>query len=292
MSAAMGARTGEAEGGLFPPSERVIFANNPLIEVVAQVRFPPILKIEQSPADFQERIRHTLPLLEQVGGAFNLNLPQGMPPLPPQVMQLLGGQFGGPAYRFQNEARDTTLTLATAALTFSTNIYTRWEDFLVQLHVPLVALEEIYQPAFYTRIGLRYINAIRRSKIGLAPDLAWSKLIRDNVLGEIGVPAFEHRVQTASKQIVLKMTKPNGSILFQHGISTIAGDQTPAYMIDFDIYREERTEITDAERVLSEYHSLAGHGFRWCIKPELRDALGPNPVEGGGRAKAPPRAHA
>ena len=109
---------------------------------------------------------------------------------------------------------------------------------------------------------------------------------------EIGVPAFEHRVQTASKQIILKITKPNGSILFQHGISTIAGDQTPAYMIDFDIYREERTEITDAERVLSEYHSLAGHGFRWCIKPELRDALGPNPVEGGGRAKAPPRAHA
>src|SRR5713226_162290 len=53
----------------FPDSQRVIYDRNPLEEVVCQVKFPPILKIDSAaPAAFQDEIRGTYPLLQEVPG--------------------------------------------------------------------------------------------------------------------------------------------------------------------------------------------------------------------------------
>ena len=45
--------------------DRVRYTKNPLVEVVAQVRFPRILEIDdQLPSDFQRALRQDYPLLE------------------------------------------------------------------------------------------------------------------------------------------------------------------------------------------------------------------------------------
>lgn len=45
---------------LFPPTQRVIYHKNPLVEVVCQLRFPTILKIDaEIPVAFQEAVRST-----------------------------------------------------------------------------------------------------------------------------------------------------------------------------------------------------------------------------------------
>ncbi|WJI52911.1 TIGR04255 family protein [Mesorhizobium sp. C089B] len=63
----------------FPNSERVIYARSPLVQVICQIRFPKILRIEASPpADFQDQVRDLYPIVEQ-------QLPPGMQDLPPEV---------------------------------------------------------------------------------------------------------------------------------------------------------------------------------------------------------------
>ena len=48
-----------------PDYERVIYEYNPLIEVIAQIRFPTILKItSQEPVDFQDSVRFEYPIFE------------------------------------------------------------------------------------------------------------------------------------------------------------------------------------------------------------------------------------
>jgi uncharacterized protein (TIGR04255 family) len=50
----------------FPDSDRVIYDRNPLIEVICQLRFPPILRVDSEvPARFQEQIRDDFPLLTE-----------------------------------------------------------------------------------------------------------------------------------------------------------------------------------------------------------------------------------
>ena len=51
----------------FPDAKRIIFRKNPLTEVVCQLRFPPILKIDaEVPANFQEAIRTEFEILSNV----------------------------------------------------------------------------------------------------------------------------------------------------------------------------------------------------------------------------------
>src|SRR6266852_706318 len=46
----------------FPEFTRVIYQRNPLVEVVCQLRFSPILRIDTDPpAEFQDRIRSAFP---------------------------------------------------------------------------------------------------------------------------------------------------------------------------------------------------------------------------------------
>ena len=45
----------------FPEVERVIYERNPLDEVICQLRFPAILKIDEPPIAFQEQIRTRYP---------------------------------------------------------------------------------------------------------------------------------------------------------------------------------------------------------------------------------------
>src|SRR5512133_4231716 len=46
----------------FPKVKRVIYRHNPLDQVICQIRFPPILKIDaQIPSEFQDRVRKHFP---------------------------------------------------------------------------------------------------------------------------------------------------------------------------------------------------------------------------------------
>jgi uncharacterized protein (TIGR04255 family) len=74
---------------LFPDVPRVIYEVNPLEEVICQLRFLPVLKIDtEPPAGFQEEIRAEYPLYESKSP---LRLPAGLPSSLVQMILPLGG---------------------------------------------------------------------------------------------------------------------------------------------------------------------------------------------------------
>ena len=258
---------------LFPDSPRVIYERDPLTQVICQLRFPPLLKIEgEPPAEFQERIRDMYPLLET---AARVVLP---PNVPPEVAQLVGAAKSGANYQFHTENRENTLGLAPDSISLTTTNYTRWEHFWELLKPALVALVDIYRPSFFVRIGLRYQNAIQREAIGLG-DRPWSNLLRAEIAGELVVPHFEENLKEA--QHVLRMRTPNDDcgVLLQHGLGVVEGCGENCYLIDFDFYVDRKTGVSDAEPILDRFHRRAGRAFRWCITPTLHHALGPNALD-------------
>jgi uncharacterized protein (TIGR04255 family) len=61
----------------FPEAPRVIYEKNPLDEVLCQLRFPTVLKIDaEPPAAFQELIRADYPFYERKP---TFKLPPGLP---------------------------------------------------------------------------------------------------------------------------------------------------------------------------------------------------------------------
>lgn len=256
---------------LFPERPRTLYETNPLIEVICQVRFPPILRIEAAaPAEFQEQIRDKFPLLERTSNQFAQQLPQ-------ELLQAIGAPSGGSGFIFRTAERDTSATLLSDCLTVSTEKYVRWEDFWMLAQACITALIDVYAPSFFTRLGLRYRNMIRRSELG-QDDAAWSALVSQAIFGELADGAWEASVVEARRSLRCEGSDDGDAVIFQHGLAQIEGQNEQCYLIDFDYYRDSRVESAEIEAVFQRFNRRSGRAFRWAITEQLHDALGPKPL--------------
>jgi uncharacterized protein (TIGR04255 family) len=254
----------------FPDSPRVIYKQNPLVEVICQLKFPPILKIDtEPPASFQERIRKEYPLLQESS--------TDQQPLPPAIAKLIGqavpGFFQGQAYTFLSEDQQAKVVLTREFLAVSTAHYTRWEDFRSRLRTAVDALTLSYEPSFFLRLGLRYRDVIRKSMRGLE-HLDWSKLLGPHILGELGSPTLSNAIRHAARDVLISLDDGKGQVRVLHGLIKEEKEKGLSYSIDSDFFYEGRTELKDAFKHLDSFNREAGRLFRWCITPLLHKHLG------------------
>ncbi|WP_017303492.1 TIGR04255 family protein [Spirulina subsalsa] len=257
-----------------PEFERVIYERNPLVEVVCQLSFPPILKItHQEPVEFQDRIRSQYPLFE----TNKLQLPSEVS----QLVQQLGlPQTPNRTYRFQSEDQKWSLSITQDFIALTTSSYERYEQFKQRLEQALDVFENIYQPSFYNRIGLRYQNLIIRSKLGLE-DTEWSDLIAKNIAYELYEDNVYLSIQTMVKNLVLKTDI--GKTNFNHGLVFVKDSQNSkpetAYLLDADFYTEQKIEKNqDVWNLLTQFNQSARQLFRWSITDTLHHAMQPQSI--------------
>src|SRR5262249_41803250 len=124
----------------FPESPRVVFQQNPIEQVVCQLRFPTILDIAATePAVFQERIRNAYPLYER----------QEASALPREVAGLASSlSVSVPqdvTHNFATEDGQRTIALNRDFIAISERHYRQWEDFLTEFVRAQQAFEAIYR---------------------------------------------------------------------------------------------------------------------------------------------------
>ncbi|GGC68766.1 TIGR04255 family protein [Chelatococcus reniformis] len=254
----------------FPDSERVLYLQSPLSEVICQLRFPPILRVEsQIPADFQDRVRAQFPLFEQQQGG-------GLDKLPKEVRSLIGAAVAQPVvYSFGSEDGASLLTLSRDSLALTSRNYRRWEDFRDLISQAISALVELYQPAHFTRVGLRYRNFVFPEKVGFAAG-EWHKLLGPALRGELAADFGGAVVEEARRVLRLRSTGSDSEgILLQHGIANDQEFGEASYLIDVDVYTDRKVTTNEPLSILARFNYHAGRAFRWSISNELHEALGP-----------------
>ncbi len=254
----------------FPPSERIVFRINPLIEVICQLRFPQILDIGVSqPAAFQNLVRSQYPIYRRDDQAV------GMPPeLAGLLNQLPFTIQAQPVHRFSTADEAWTISLAPEFLALSARKYHHWEEFRAQLDAARVALEQIYSPAFYSRVGLRYQDQIDRGVLGLQGE-RWSELLSPSFLNLLGSDDVRDDVVQITTQVLVNIADvPQGRAQIRHGLQSRGPGADDLYIIDVDYFTDERSTEYDLGAVLTHFNKLAGDLFRWAITPKLIEALG------------------
>ena len=151
---------------LFPEAERVIYRENVLDQVICQIRFPTILKIDtEVPSAFQELIRHKFPVYQQSNEGDHLQLPDGISQLIPREFLESFTIRGNMRHQFISGDRSWTVSLTRDFIALSTGRYTCWEEFRDNLKLIAQALIDVYAPAYISRVGLRYQNVVDRKKL-------------------------------------------------------------------------------------------------------------------------------
>jgi uncharacterized protein (TIGR04255 family) len=257
----------------FPESQRVSYSRNPLVEVICQLRFPKILRIEtESPVSFQESVRSEYPILNTSRAIELPFLSNPQANSPPMIL----GQ--GLTYEFIDKENKYKLVLSSDFIALSTSDYKKWEDFKNRLYSAIKILVDCYSPSHFDRIGLRYQDLIVRSELGLK-NHEWKNLIRPPILGAfVANDLPENDFIEALSVFACKIDNTDSVLRVHYGLARKNQLEELGYLIDADFYTENITEINDATRSLDYFNREAGNFFRWCITNELQKALQPDPI--------------
>lgn len=249
-----------------------IYEKQQLIETICQLRFPTILSIDtKEPADFQDRIRAQFPRyicqMDSVTG------PDGKPQ---QVRN----------HNFITADGTYKISLTKDFFALSTMRYPGWEGFAHRLDEPLGQFIQVYKPAYFTRIGLRFLNAFSREKLGLT-GRRWNDLLQPQMLGVLDDDGIDEAdVVKCAVDVERRLAGPVGLKLHagpgnirrttrtDAGLQTVQEPET-RFILDLDVYAGGNIALGAAAETLEQLHAHADRVFSDAITDTLHDALEP-----------------
>ena len=252
---------------------RVQYGKNQLGEVICQLRFPEILTIETNvPAQFQEAIRVQFPhySVRKEAPAPKLT---GMPGNFQLEKQPMNNN-----YQFVSADGVWRVNLTSRFISLACNHYTSWEDFAAKLDKPLAAFIQIYRPAFFERVGLRYLNFISKKELSVE-NLPWRDLIQPQYLG---ILADEEILEASTARCSLdtELAIRGGCRAKIHagpGLVKKGGqqDQEVKFIFDLDLFMMGNIPVNHSAGSLQTLHAQADAIFRGAITDTLHDAMEP-----------------
>jgi len=242
---------------------RVIYNKSSLREVICQFRFPTILRIRASdPVEFQEEIRARFPRYQLKQDPIAVGMPE-------QIKQVLLPSIPK-IHIFSDENETTQVSLTEDFLALSTNNYIRFENFKKNIDLALNALKKVYQPNFYIRVGLRYIDIINREKLNIT-EVKWSELLKECFAGELGAELTEGISETATNTLYKFEW---GSLRCQHGLRNFDNEGS-CYYIDNDLFKEGKIQFQEIPELLGKFNEYERKFLRSCISDRLHNAMEP-----------------
>jgi len=245
-----------------PLPAEVPLKDAPLVRVIAQLRFPEILSVEQRDfvAPFQEAIRSKYPVLRQE-----------------QTQGILLGP-GGVAPADTDGHWRVSLTPDFVAL--ETTSYVSRSDFFGRLKAVAQALDEHLEPAQLDRLGVRYIDRITGDAVD---DIA--KLVRPEVRGITGTIAATHAAHALCESL---FEVGDARVLARWGFLPPGATVDPAaiepaneksWLLDLDMFSATPTPfvvdqvVEQAQRYAERIYTI----FRWAVTDEFLVRYGGKP---------------
>lgn len=253
------------------------FERSQLVEVICQLRFPTILSIDnKEPADFQEAIRSMFP-------RYTVRKEQ----LPPKLVGAgtPGAKLETPQpvnnYYFVSADGKRKLNLTKNFISLSTVAYPGWGKFAGQFDLPLAEFIRIYQPAFFERIGLRYLNAFSRAALGLE-GIPWRELFDNAYVGPLAHEDMSEQSFTKvslDTEVMLggacRARIHSGTGMVKRNVPNAPQDNEVKFILDLDLSMPAQTEPRLAAAGLETLHQHASSIFISAIAEPLREALHP-----------------
>ena len=261
---------------LFSDHPRTHYRNAPAHEVICQLRFPSILTINSvEPADFQEAIRAEFPQYARRQDAAPPRI-TGLGSPNPKVEQ----QPPVTNHNFVSEDNQWKLNLTKDFIALSTLHYPGWEEFARQLDKPLAAFIRLYKPAYFQRVGLRYLNIVSRNALGLE-DTPWRELFTPPYLGVLAeLDVDEERVPVAGLDVQLKLDSSSaakihaGTAHLKNNTPNAPQDPEVKFILDMDLSMSGNTPCGLAAPALETLHGHSTRIFEGAVTDTLRQAMG------------------
>lgn len=230
-----------------PEAKPLVYPRNFIKMAVCEVRFPTLLELEtRPPVEIQAALRKEYPLYDS---SHDLSLqPSGL------------GQEA--RHTLQSKDRRWQVVLKPSALAVGTSHYSGFDELKERIENVLRATLTLLDTDFFTRVGLRYHNALpttERALEGWVNPLLIAPL-SSGVFGDVERCWQDIRGRTEV-----------GGYTLRHGV---VPESAGGYLLDLDLYAET-VEAKDAPPLIERMHTMCYSVFQWALGPKALEHLGP-----------------
>lgn len=262
---------------MFSDAPRCLYESNQLADVICQLRFPEILSITANlPAQFQDAIRESYPV-------YSSKMEAGAPKLTGKPGSFtLENQPSTVNYQFASPDGAWRINLTSRFISLSCSKYVCWEDFAKRLDKPLAAFIQIYKPAYFERVGLRYLNFFSRQALAL-DGTPFSELFQPQYLGILADDEIRE-ANTTRASVDAEFAIRGGCRAKIHagpGLTKRNGqpDKEIKFVFDQDLYMSGNVPVNYSAGALETLHSQAYSIFRGAITDTLHEAMDPAQID-------------
>lgn len=247
--------------------EEIHLPSAPLIRVIAQVRFPTIVSIEDSKfiASFQESLRTEYPTVKtEKSLVVNILDPKD------KREEVI--------WRFFDKDEVWRITLAPEFLAIETQKYESRDSFFSRYQKIVASLAKCIKPSGIDRIGVRYIDQITGQ-----PFDNISKLVRPEILGIYNSVLSKH-ISSSLRQTVFSIGEET-KLSARWGVlskrqtydpNSITPIDKNSWMLDLDVFEAKKQDFNE-DTIIQESKKLAGYAynfFRWAVNDDFLTVFG------------------
>lgn len=256
---------------IFENAKRVKFNKCPLKSVVCQLRFPNILTITNDmPAAFQEKIRKVFPDFQELVEEQNqiiIGRNEEQSPNPRFI------QRKSKNYRFSTADNVYSINLTNTFISLSTSQYTTWDEFKSNFILPLKSFIEIYKPAYFTRIGLRYIDAFNYTAYNLT-DATLREYFNPAVLGCFSDDKLSNNIRSLQHLFELNIAEGQFAKILT-AKAQVTGEIEPSLVLDSDFISTIKVDSDAYENIMDSLHNEASGFIHWAITEKMANKMEP-----------------
>ena len=255
----------------FGKHDDVVYKHAPLVAVLCQVRFSPILSLltEAGLTGLQTLLRDRYPKFEK-DVETNVGLSN-------DGLKL---ERKAPLFTLTSEDGVWRVSIAVDFVALETPNYTNFGEFLLRMTEILDAVHRTLRPTSSVRVGLRKVNHLHSEAVTSPHE--WSEIVNPVLLGALGCEEFPVAPVFALSD--LRFQDGDNMLVVRHGLHP----ENPAiYILDQD-YSTERPYDIDAPAEITNLLQHFSDGmtsfFSWGLTDKYKQTLGPEPrAETGAR---------
>ncbi len=231
------------------------FPKNYLTSVACEIRFDPLLMIQNKIPEFQEKIRGELPSY-------------GFESTIPVVEPSLISQFSGvKQWMFTSKDKIKTLKILINRIGFIVSKYSKFEEFYEEMVKYFNDFFKICDIDEFSRIGLRYVNVFILNELEDSQQISLTKFF--NVVLD---KAILEEYSPFQFETAIRCEKDDNTLFLKNALrDDVRGE--PNYIIDIDAFKSGNLQKKDMGDIIKDLHKLEIQEFHNHITNEIINIL-------------------
>jgi uncharacterized protein (TIGR04255 family) len=240
-----------------PKHEHRVFPRNPLVGVLVELRFFPVLKIGERVADFQEVVRSRFPIFRHAR--------QQIVSVGPGPVELRSEEV----FSFSKADDSAVISLASSSISLDSRRHRDRDDLIDDVLLAIRGLSGIASPLVTQRLGLRYVNLIDRDQV--ARDLGLESVAWSGILQPRFCEPPTGLVSAEGSLFACEVTaaRDRGAQTLRYGIIRDADGRVKA-KVDVDRYLEGQVDTAELKDLLRVFSAEIFSLFMAAAGPDLR----------------------